>query len=41
MNSNNMGFNKHTLNPDIHLSSDYVPFIINIDIKEENIDITF
>jgi len=41
MNPNNLGFNKHTLNPDICLPSDHVPLIIEIGIKEENVDITF
>jgi len=41
MNPNNTGFNKHTLNPDICLPSDHVPFIIDVGIKEENIDFTF
>jgi len=41
MNPNNSGFNKHTLNPDICLPSDHVPLIIEIGIKEENINITF
>jgi len=39
MDPTNPGFNKHTLNPDICLPSDYVPLIIDISIKEENIDI--
>jgi len=41
MNPNNPGFNKHTLNPDIRLPSDHVPLIIEVGIKEENIDCTF
>jgi len=41
MNPNNPGFNKHTLNPDIRLPSDHIPLIIEVGIKEENIDITF
>jgi len=41
MNPNNPGFNKHTLNPDIRLPSDHVPLIIEVSIKEENVDITF
>ena len=41
INPNNSGFNKHTLNPDICLPSDHVPLIIEIGIKEENINITF
>jgi len=41
MNPNNVGFNKYTLNPNICLPSDYVPLIIDIGIKEENIDIIF
>ena len=41
MNPNNAGFNKHILNPDIHLPSDHVPLIIDVGIKEENIDFTF
>ena len=41
MNPNNSGFNKHTLNPDICLPSDYVSLIIEVGIKEENIDYTF
>jgi len=41
MNLNNPGFNKHTLNPDICLPLDYVPLIIEVGIKEENVDITF
>jgi len=41
MNPNNSGFNKHTFNPDIHLPSDHVPLIIEVGIKEENIDIIF
>jgi len=41
MNPNNPGFNKHTLNPDIRLPSDHVPLIIEVGIKEENVDITF
>ena len=41
MNPNNMGFNKHILNPDIYLPSDHVPLIIDVGIKEENIDFTF
>jgi len=41
MNPNNSGFNKHTLNPDICLPSDHVPLIIEVGIKEENIDYTF
>jgi len=41
MNPNNTGFNKHILKPDIHLPSDHVPLIIDIGIKEENIDFTF
>jgi len=40
INPNNTGFNKHTLNPDICLPSDHVPLIIDVGIKEENIDIT-
>jgi len=40
MNPNNTGFNKYTLNPNICLPSDHVPLIINIGIKEENINIT-
>ena len=41
MNPNNSGFNKHILKPDIRLLSDHVPFIIDVGIKEENIDLTF
>ena len=41
MNPNNLGFNKHILNPDIYLPSDHVPLIIEVGIKEENIDYTF
>jgi len=41
MNPNNAGFNKHILNPDICLPSDHVPLIIEVGIKEENIDFTF
>jgi len=41
MNPNNSGFYKHTLYPDICLLSDHVPLIIEIGIKEENVDITF
>jgi len=41
MNPNNLGFNKHTLNPDIHLLSDHVLLTIEVGIKEENIDCTF
>ena len=41
MNPSNPGFNKHTLNPDIRLPSDHVPLIIEVGIKEENVDITF
>jgi len=41
MNPNNSGFNKHTLNPDICLPSDHVPLIIEVGIKEENIDFSF
>ena len=41
INPNNSGFNKHTLNPDICLPSDHVPLIIEVGIKEENIDYTF
>ena len=37
---NNTGFNKHTLNPNIHLPSNHVPLIIDVGIKKENIDIT-
>jgi len=40
MKSNNTGFNKHTLNPDIYLPSDHIPLIIDVGIKEKNIDIT-
>jgi len=39
MNPNNMGFNKHTLNPNICLPSDHVSLIIDMSIKKENIDI--
>jgi len=41
MNPNNPDFNKQTLNPDIRLPSDHVPLIIEVGIKEENVDITF
>jgi len=41
MNPNNSGFNKHTLNPDICLPSDYIPLIIEVGIKEENINFSF
>ena len=41
MNPNNPGFNKHILNPDIRLPSDHVPLIIEVGIKEENVNITF
>jgi len=40
MNPNNPSFGKHTFNPDIRLLSDHIPLIINVGIKEENIDIT-
>jgi len=41
MNPNNPGFNKHTLNPDMWLLSDYILLIIEVGIKEENIDFSF
>jgi len=41
INPNNLGFNKHTLNPDICLPSDHVSLIIEVGIKGENIDCTF
>ena len=41
MNPNNAGFNKHILKPNICLLSDHVPLIIDVGIKEENIDFTF
>jgi len=41
MNPNNSGFNKYILKPDICLLSDHVPLIIDVGIKEENINLTF
>jgi len=41
MNLNNVGFNKHVLNPDICLPLDHVPLFIEVGINKENVDISF
>jgi len=41
MNPNNVGFNKHFLNPDICLPLDHVPLFIEVGINEENVNISF
>jgi len=40
MDPNNPSFSRYTLHPDIQLPSDHVPLVIDVGIKEENIDIT-